>query len=159
MGEFPSNFVFNWKQKFSKKKSKVKSSLYSLIPFWVSRVSSAHVCSFVPRSTQSKCNSGRHVARNLSWGAVAGISAPSCQKPMRAWRQSPQPLEAKGSGGRAPSARQFLQFFNKNNACLGLNFYLKTCFDNSWKRIGVNRMGWGKVSRDTLSRNTIWYGL
>jgi len=47
-------------------------------------------------------------------GAVAG-----------AWRRSTQPPEARGSGGGAPSTRRFFQFFNKNNAFLGLNFCFK----------------------------------
>jgi len=39
-----------------------------------------------------------------------------------------------GSGGGAHSARRFLQFFNKNNAFLGifrLKFCFKACSDNS----------------------------
>jgi len=42
--------------------------------------------------------------------------------------RSPQLPEARGCGGGAPSARQFLQFLNKNNAFLGifrLKFLLK----------------------------------
>jgi len=59
----------------------------------------------------------RRVARNSSWG---------------------------GELLRGSSTRRFLRYFNKINAFLGINFCFKTCSDNSCKRVGVNRVGWGK---------------
>ena len=46
------------------------------------------------------------------WGSVGG--APSLRRSMKVWGRNPQPLEARGSGGRAHSARNFA-FFCKNN--------------------------------------------
>jgi len=65
----------------------------------------------------------RRVARNLSWEGEllrgSGDGAPSRRR-LGVWALS----EARGSEGSAPSARQFLQFFNENNAFLDI-FRLK----------------------------------
>ena len=73
-------------------------------------------------------NSRRRVARNSQWGGLfwgSGGGAPSRRMPMGVWRrssqrrrlgvrgQSPQPPEARGPGGGAPSAQKFCIFFAK----------------------------------------------
>ena len=44
------------------------------------------------------------------WGS--GGEAPSCRR-LGVWGQSPQPPEARGCGGGAPSARKFCIFLKK----------------------------------------------
>ena len=78
----------------------------------------------------SPCTSGqttveiRRVARNSQWGGcLGGLAAaggqwgsggkvPSCRR-LGVWGQSPQPPEARGSGGGAPSARKFCILLQK----------------------------------------------
>ena len=59
----------------------------------------------------------KRVARNLQWGAFWGVwgGAPSRQRP-GVWGQSPQPPEARGSGGGAPNARKFCIFLLKKTS-------------------------------------------
>ena len=57
----------------------------------------------------------RRIAKNSQWGAVcwgSGGEAPS-RGMLRVWGQSPQPAEARGSRGGAPSAQKFCVFLQK----------------------------------------------
>ena len=93
-------------------------------------------------------NSRRRVARNSQLGGCFGFlgaEPPATECQWGSWGkapsrrrlgvrgQSPQPPEARGPGGGAPSARKFLHFICKNNFILGL-FSLNNNAFKTWVR-------------------------
>ena len=71
------------------------------------------LCFSLALSSQHSAPKVRRVARNLQWGGGlfwgSGSEIPRRRR-LGVWKQSPQPPEARGFGGGAPSARKFCIF-------------------------------------------------